>query len=365
MSAEITLFGATGYTGRLIAKRLETQFPGQYRLAGRSAEKLQALSISLESTPQWLTADPHQPQSLPALFADTTVLINCVGPFTDHGEPVLAQAAQRGVHYLDITNELGYVHTVQKYDAVARSSGAALVPACGFEVALADCAAHLLAAECEGVLDELHVIYGLGGSGSSIGTRLSAIRSLATSWLAYRAGEWTGAVPCRETRSFELPGGHKTTLSFPSSEIVTVPQHVATRRVSTWTTITRGARLWAPLALPTFAWLARGPFGALVSAIVARMVPPPQTGMRAQAPFTVKLMTVQAGQTRVLTIQGSGAYDLTAGIVVYTARQMLHHDFSQRGVLAPAQVLDPQAFLEHAAAHWDVVITPTEEQHAA
>jgi short subunit dehydrogenase-like uncharacterized protein len=362
MSAEITLFGATGYTGRLIANQLETQFPGEYRLAARSAEKLRSLSDSLESKPEWLTADPTQPLTLPHLFKDTRMFINCVGPFTDYGEPVLAEAAQRGVHYLDITNETGYVHGVQKYAPVAKSSAAALVPACGFEVALADCAAHLLAAKFDGPLDELHVVYDLGGSGSSIGTRRSAIRALATSWLAYRAGEWIGAVPGRETRSFNLPSGRKPTLSFPSSEIVTVPQHVETRRVSAWTTLSKGAHLWAPHVVPAFAWLARGPVGALVSAVVARMAPPPDSGMRTQAPFTILLQAVQGAKTRTLTIQGHGAYDLTAEIAVYAAHHMLSADFAQSGVLAPAQALDPQAFLDYAAEHWDVTIT--EEPHA-
>ena len=58
----------------------------------------------------------------------------------------MAQAALNGVHYLDTTNELGYVYRLRSYDALARRSGAAIVPACGFEVALADCAAVELAA---------------------------------------------------------------------------------------------------------------------------------------------------------------------------------------------------------------------------
>jgi hypothetical protein len=166
-------------------------------------------------------------------------------------------------------------------------------------------------------------------------------------------------------RDFELPAGRKATLSFPSSEIVTVPQHVDTQRVDAWTTVSKGAHLWAPTAVPAFAWLARGPFGSLVSAIVSRMVPPPKTGMRTQAPFTIKLEAVQGNQIRALTLQGHGAYDLTAEIAVYAARHMLKSNFSQSGVLAPAQVLDPKAFLDYAAEQWNVTITPGEESHAA
>jgi len=95
----LTLFGATGYTGQLIAHALDRRGLA-FRLAGRSAERLAALSWSLESHPPTLVADVHSPNSLPALFDHTRLLINCAGPFTDLGEPVVALAAEHGVHLL-------------------------------------------------------------------------------------------------------------------------------------------------------------------------------------------------------------------------------------------------------------------------
>ena len=101
----ITLFGATGYTGRLVARALaRIEIPGQglvddqVRLAGRSPEKLARLAGSLPGSPAWLVADATRPATLPPLFQDSRVLVNCAGPFTDLGEPVVAQAALNGVH---------------------------------------------------------------------------------------------------------------------------------------------------------------------------------------------------------------------------------------------------------------------------
>ena len=145
----ITLFGATGYTGQLVAQALaRAGLP--FRIAGRSASKLARLSAALPGQPEWLTADAAKSSSLAALFQDTRLLINCAGPFTDLGERVISQAALGGVHYLDITNELGYVFRARGYNDLAQKTGAALVPACGFEVALADCAAHVVAAALTG-----------------------------------------------------------------------------------------------------------------------------------------------------------------------------------------------------------------------
>ncbi len=352
----ITLFGATGYTGRLVAAALARRGLA-FRLAGRSPERLAALSQSLPDSPPWLVADATRPETLSALLPDTRLLVNCAGPFTDLGEPVVALAALSGVHYLDTSNELGYVHGLRSYDALAQGSGAAIVPACGFEVALADCAAAVLAASMEAAPTEIDVVYDLGGGGSSIGTRRSAVRSLATSWLAYRQGRWLTQVPCREVRPFHLPGRRRHALSFPSSEIATVPGHLAVQEVRAWMAISAGARFWAPLLLPFFARLARGPVGRLVEAVVVRVARPPRTGMRSQAPFAVRVEVHHVEARAALMLTGRGVYELTSRIVAYAAGQMLQPGYHRRGVLAPAAALDPQAMLARAAAEWGVQVS--------
>ena len=353
----ITLLGATGYTGRLVARALDRAgLP--YRLTGRSPDRLASLAATLPASPTWLVADVTRPETLPALFEGSRVLANCAGPFTDLGEPVVAQAALNGVHYLDTTNELGYVYRLQSYDALARRNGAALVPACAFEVALADCAAALLAAPLAGgaPLDEVAIAYEIHGQGSSLGTRRSAVRALATSWLAYRDGQWVHAAPGRQGRRVPLPGGDRPALSFPSSEIVTVPGHVPVRRVTTWLAVSWHALFWAPFLVPAFAWLARGPLGRLVEVVIGRLWPPPQSGLRSEAPFAVWVGARRGAETRSLTLLGSGVYDLTGQIVAYAAGQMARPGYDCAGVLAPAAALDPRALLDEAAAHWGLTI---------
>jgi short subunit dehydrogenase-like uncharacterized protein len=368
----ITLFGATGYTGRLVARALaRIEIPGQalandqVRLAGRSPEKLARLAGSLPGSPAWLVADATRPATLPPLFQDSRVLVNCAGPFTDLGEPVVAQAALNGVHYLDTTNELGYVYQMQSYDALARKNGAAIVPACGFEVALADCAVAVLAKAVtaaarptgrEPVLDEVDVVYDLRGRGSSIGSRRSALRALATSWLGYRDGYWCRAIPGREGRRVPLPTGPRQAVSFPSSEIVTVPQHVPVGDVRTWLAASWHAPIWAPLLVPVFAWLARGPVGQMVEALVSRVFLPPEAGMRSDAPFAIRIEARQGDTSQALTLSGKGVYDLTAEIIAYAAAQLARPGYGKAGVLAPAAALDPQALLDHAAAQWGVSV---------
>jgi short subunit dehydrogenase-like uncharacterized protein len=354
---QITIFGATGYTGRLIVKALLAQGfpPSELCLAGRSSKKLNNLADELHIRPSLLTVDALQPTTLPTLFHDTRLLINCVGPFTDYGEPVILQAAQRGIHYLDITNELGYVHRVHRFDNIARKSGATIIPACGFEVVLADCAVSLLSKKFSGTISDVHITYTLGGSGSSIGTRQSAIRSLATSWLAYRDGEWIAVVPGREVRNAPLPSGKLATISFPSSETVTIPKHTNVQNIGTWMTINPFLRPWARHAVPVFAWLMRRPPSQWILQAVS-VFQPPKSGMRSKAPFSIHVEVEQGSVKRTMIIQGKGVYDLTAEIAVYTALHILGSHTEQAGLLAPAEVVNSIMLFDYAHKNWGLQI---------
>lgn len=354
----LTLFGATGYTGRLIAQALSGLDlpPGSIRLAGRSAEKLAALAASLPYQPTWLAADVNAPKSLKGLVRDTRLIISSVGPFTDLGEPLVGLAAASGVHYLDTTNELGFVHRAWCYDKLARQTGAAIAPAFGFEVALADCAAALLGNRFLGRLERLDVTYALSGGGSSLGTRQSAVRSLGTSWLGYRGGGWVPQVPCSFTQRVTLPRGERRALAFPSSEITTLPRHIQVDEIGTWMVIGRRAARWAPRLIPAFAYLARGPFGRLAARVSTLVAHPGPEGIRSAAPFLIQIEGRQGSNLKHVRLSGTGVYELTAQVIAYAAGQMLAPDYARAGVLAPAQAVEPEAFLRHATQHWGMKV---------
>jgi short subunit dehydrogenase-like uncharacterized protein len=365
-SAEITLFGATGFTGQIIARALAREGLS-FRIAGRSEDKLTALAQSLPVQPAILTADASQPTTLPQLFQNTRLLINCAGPFTDLGERVISQAALAGVHYLDITNELGYVFRARTYHELARKTGAALVPACGFEVAFADCAADLTAAGIPGLsnaspLDTLNLVYVLHGAQSSKGTRRSAIRTLATSWIAYRDGTWRGQIPGGSVHHFVFPGESLVAYTFPSSESITIPAHIPTRRVDAWMAASTAARFWAPIAIPLLARMSRSILRGTILSLAARGgLPPVQSPVETRqspSPFVIYLEAKHKGQAYHSAISGQDPYTLTAQAVTYAARKMLASDYHCAGLLAPSQAFDPAAFIAFAQSHWGLTWQP-------
>lgn len=347
----ITLFGAAGTTGRMVAQSLDAA-GFAYRLAGRSKEELSKLSAELNSHPAYLLADARCPETLPALMKDTQILINTVGPFTDLGEKLVSMAAVSGVHYLDSSNELGFAYRAQTYGRLAAQNSAALVTSCAFETSFADCAANLMAKKIKGPFRKIDIVYHQPGKNFSRGTRMSAIRSLATSWITYRDSGWTGEVPGRQGAQFSFSTGQQDAVSLPGCESITLPAHVAVSEVRVWRT--GYSRLWGPLFLPFYARSMR----SILGPVVVRAKSHTLYNSANPSPFEILLLLENEKATHSMSIQGNDPYLLTAKILTYAAGRLLSLKHPPKGYLAPAQLLEPAAFLQIAYTDWGVSFDP-------
>ena len=135
---DIVLLGATGFTGRLIAERLASAAPDGARLAlaGRSEIKLAAVAAGLSREVGLCTVDATDARALARLAEGSPgrALALAVGPYTQHGDPVVAACAAAGTDYLDLCGEPEFVdETYLRHHATALASGARLVHACGFD----------------------------------------------------------------------------------------------------------------------------------------------------------------------------------------------------------------------------------------
>jgi short subunit dehydrogenase-like uncharacterized protein len=107
-SGPIAIYGATGYTGKLIAAELARD-GAELILSGRNRAKLEELSAELGGSLRIQVATLDDPDSLRRLLEPCAVVIDCAGPFQLHGEPVLRAAVETGTHYLDTTGEQAYI----------------------------------------------------------------------------------------------------------------------------------------------------------------------------------------------------------------------------------------------------------------
>jgi short subunit dehydrogenase-like uncharacterized protein len=134
---DIVVFGATGFTGGLVAEYLAAQSGAlRWALAGRNVQKLEAVKARLRTAnpPAIVVADAADRPALDALAKRARVVLTTVGPYVRYGEPLVAACAAHGTHYVDLTGEPPFVADMRaRYDATARASGAKIVHCCGFD----------------------------------------------------------------------------------------------------------------------------------------------------------------------------------------------------------------------------------------
>jgi short subunit dehydrogenase-like uncharacterized protein len=147
---DLVVFGATGFVGRLLAAYLAEHAPAGTRiaLAGRSRARCEEVRAGLPPAARnWpvIEADSADPASLAAMAEQTTVLLTTVGPYARYGLPVVEACAAAGTHYADLTGEVLFVRdAIDRTDALARSTGARIVHACGYDSIPSDLSTMLL-----------------------------------------------------------------------------------------------------------------------------------------------------------------------------------------------------------------------------
>jgi short subunit dehydrogenase-like uncharacterized protein len=361
-SGPIAVYGATGYTGTLVAEELRRR-EADFVIAGRSREKLEALSARLGGVPT-TTASVDDPAALRSLLEPCGAVIACAGPFTLHGEPVLAAAAEIGTHYIDTTGEQPFIRmTFDRYGEQAQRSGAALVSGMGFDYVPGDMIAALTAEGME-PLDEIAIAYRVGGFGPTRGTALSALEVSKGGDVEWRDGSWRPAPRSTDGGRFRFPGpvGEKRTFRYPAGEQITVPRHVKTARVRT---MLSGMGLPPPplssVAMPAMGLAMRTPLRHAAGFLINRMPEGPSVEDRRKARFVVACEARAGGRTRRGSVTGTDVYGLTAVTTAQGGLLAADPSFDRSGALAPAQAFNPRAFLDSLSSfgvEWEVEAAP-------
>ena len=371
-SGPIAVYGATGYTGRLVVAEL-LGAGAEFVVSGRSADKLDALRAEFKLEPPAKSAQIDDPRSLRELLADCAVVIDCAGPFVKYGEPVLAAAVESGTHYLDTTGEQPYMKMAyERYGPEAARAGVAVVPGMGFDYVPGDMIASLTAAGM-GELDELDVFYCWRDFTPSQGTARTTLEMISGKDIEWRNGQWAeaGGSVGRGSYEFPEPFGRQRMFRYPSGEQVTVPRHVPTRNVrASMNAASFSSDRLAPLfeASVRPAGLAmRTPLKRLANAVISRL-PEGQTPEERERMTWAIACEARRGQVEHKgVITGRDVYGLTAAAIVQGAMLAARKGFDVSGGLAPSQAFDPKTFLsglERFDVRWRIsetnVPTPVE-----
>ncbi|QSQ18945.1 saccharopine dehydrogenase NADP-binding domain-containing protein [Pyxidicoccus parkwayensis] len=140
---DVIVWGATGFTGRLVAEYLaKTQdaHRARWALAGRDLKKLEEVRRALATLVPacaelpLLVADAKDPASLDALVTRTRVVCTTVGPYAKYGNELVAACARAGTDYCDLTGEVQWMRRmIDAHHEQARATGARIVHTCGFD----------------------------------------------------------------------------------------------------------------------------------------------------------------------------------------------------------------------------------------
>ena len=137
---DIVVFGATGFTGRLVAEYLNARYGAAgsvaWAIAGRNRDKLAQVrdEIGAPASLPLVEAEASTPPSMAALARQARVVISTVGPYQRYGEPLVRACAEAGTDYVDLCGEPAWMaRMIAQYDATAKASGARIVFSCGFD----------------------------------------------------------------------------------------------------------------------------------------------------------------------------------------------------------------------------------------
>jgi short subunit dehydrogenase-like uncharacterized protein len=137
---DIVVYGATGFTGQLVAEYLAAHYAGKsdpkWALAGRSLEKLASVrdAIGAPADTALIRADASDPASLKAMVDQTRSVLSTVGPYQLYGSELVAACVATGTDYFDLCGEPVWMRQmIDAHQATAQSSGARIVFSCGFD----------------------------------------------------------------------------------------------------------------------------------------------------------------------------------------------------------------------------------------
>lgn len=135
---DVIIYGATGFTGRLVAEYMDAEYGKDVRwaMAGRSLKKLKSVrdEMGVDKDTALIVADSSDAASLKSMAEKTKVVLTTVGPYQLYGTELLAACVDAGTDYVDLSGEPAWmVDTIAQFDAKAKKSGARIVHSCGFD----------------------------------------------------------------------------------------------------------------------------------------------------------------------------------------------------------------------------------------
>ncbi|MDT5062367.1 MAG: hypothetical protein QOH63_2826 [Acidobacteriota bacterium] len=249
MSLNFLLYGANGYTGKLIAQQA-CERGLRPIIAGRDRVTIEHLARELNLEHRVFALDDKA--AMDAALSEVAVVLHCAGPFSRTSKPMADACLRTKTHYLDITGEATVIETLAARDTEARSAGVMLMPCVGFDVVPSDClAAHLKRRLPEAVKLAL-AIQGMGRI--SRGTATTMVENINRGGLIRRGGKLTGVPAAWKTREIDFGRGPITATTIPWGDVASAFYSTGIPNIEVYAAIPASVRRMMKLSR-AFGWL--------------------------------------------------------------------------------------------------------------
>jgi short subunit dehydrogenase-like uncharacterized protein len=347
----IVLFGATGYTGRLVAAALVRRGV-RPKLAGRNAQTLEALAAELGGLDS-AVADVSRPETVSALVSTGDVLVSTVGPFVRWGAPAVEAAIAAGASYIDSTGEPPFIRDVfERWDAPARTAGAGLITAFGYDYVPGNLAAALALERAGESAAKVALGYFISGKASpkdavSGGTASSLAGVMLSPSFAFRGGRVVTERSAKRVRSFDAGSKRLTGISVGSSEHFALPKiHPSLREVDVYLGwFGPASRVMQVMTLSGELPGVRAGVEKLGRRFVKGSSGGPDEAARSRTGSIIVAEAYDAAGTMLTRVEmkGPNGYTFTGEVLAWGAQQALEHGLQGSGALGPAEAFGLRA----------------------
>jgi len=350
--SEILLYGANGYTGRIIAEMARARGV-ELTLAGRNKPAIEQMSAEL-NYPHRIFA-LNDPSAVEEGLSGMHTVLHCAGPFSRTAEPMAKAAIKTGCHYLDITGEIAvFEHLKHKLGADAKAAGVMLMPGVGFDVVPSDCLARFLADACPDAT-ELTLAF-TGGGGVSHGTATTAVENIDQGGAIRRDGKIVSVPSAHHSRMFDFGRGPRWAVSIPWGDVSTAWHSTGIENITVYMA-TPPAMQKLMVASRYLGWaLGSGVGQWALKSMLPATGPTPEAREKGWA-VVVGEATAQNGEKVAARLTCPEAYTLTAMTGLHIALICKNGSF-KAGYQTPSSAYGPELILQIEGVTRDVIEQP-------
>ena len=334
------IYGANGYTGRLIAEEAARRGLKPL-LAGRDPHAIRSLAAELDCPSRVFQLDDVG--AISTHLADLKAVLHCAGPFSATARPMIDACLKAGTHYLDITGEIPVIEAAAARHQRAVEAGVTLIPAVGFDVVPSDCLAAMLARRLP---QATHLTLAFTGTGTvSPGTARTMLEGLPHGGRVRVDGRITKVPTAWKSMEIPFREGTRSAVTIPWGDVASAWHSTGIGNIEVYMAMSPGQIRSLRLLRPLLSALRLPLTQSLARRGLRRFIVGPSAGKGAtsRGSFWGRVVDAQ-GNSLEATLQTPPAYRLTALTALASLEKVLSGE-APRGFSTPSKAFGAEFIL--------------------